>query len=54
MNKIFLGKEIPGMIETCEQILLQECAKNINFDQHDIVTELELFLAEAPHVYQQD
>jgi hypothetical protein len=47
MNKIFLGKEIPGMIETCEQILLQECAKNINFDQHDIVTEFGTFFGRS-------
>ena len=47
INKIFLGKEIPGMIEPCEQILLQECAKNINFDQHDIVTEFGTFFGRS-------
>jgi len=47
INKIFLGKEIPGMIEACEQILLQECAKNLNFDQYDIVTEFGTFFGRS-------
>jgi hypothetical protein len=47
MNKIFLGKDIPGMIEPREQILLQECATNMEFDQHDIVTEFGTFFGRS-------
>jgi hypothetical protein len=47
MKKIYVGKEIPGMIEPIEQELLETLARGINFDNSDCVVEFGSFFGRS-------
>lgn len=47
MEKIYSGREIPGMIEPIEQALLETLAKNIKFDNDECVVEFGTFFGRS-------
>lgn len=47
MEKIYSGKEIPGMIEPIEQALLETLAKEISFDIEESVVEFGTFFGRS-------
>ena len=47
MEKIYSGKEIPGMIEPIEQTLLETLAKEISFENEESVVEFGTFFGRS-------